>query len=128
MSDELVLLCPEPIELGLVGKEEHSAPEIADQEKKMKDRKMKIKSKTKEVPILTQQEPQVAVVPTLDVVKPAAVGVIDEALKACTCKNGKCAKKYCVCLKRAERCNPLVCSCRDCENLDSAEAEARRTE
>jgi hypothetical protein len=56
------------------------------------------------------------------------IELVAEDTKPCTCKNGKCAKKYCVCLKRAAKCNPQTCTCRDCVNLDSADAVMRRSE
>lgn len=49
-------------------------------------------------------------------------------MKPCTCKNGRCAKRYCQCLKRGVKCDPSLCTCRNCANDDSKEAAMRRSE
>ena len=46
---------------------------------------------------------------------------------ACTCPNGHCLKKYCVCLKQGVACNDR-CQCTDCENDSRPEAQRRRME
>jgi hypothetical protein len=85
----------------------------------------KIKRASKDTISQTQPEPLLRSEPA-DPSKSCVL--VAEDLKPCTCKNGRCSKKYCVCLKRGVKCNPALCSCRDCENLDSPEAEARRQE
>lgn len=112
---EIVLLKEEAPRVEAVGQ--------GEQESKRQAKNKKIKKTGTEKNVLAQPEPLLRS-EQLDPTK-AAAAVADD-LKPCTCKNGRCAKKYCVCLKRGAKCNPAVCTCRDCENLDSPEAEARR--
>ena len=44
------------------------------------------------------------------VIKPKVIG------QGCACKNNKCLRKYCECYRTGLKCNPLKCTCRDCEN------------
>ena len=109
--------CPEKaLALGLIVKEEDTPSEVVEIQQ---DLQVKLR-KTRKVLPLTQPE----VSKNSEVFEPQKA--IPDEMKPCTCKNGKCAKKYCVCLKRAGKCDPTLCSCRDCENLDSNEAETRR--
>ena len=96
-----------------------------EQEFKRQAKIKKIKRASKDTISQTQPEPLLRSEPA-DPSKSCVL--VAEDLKPCTCKNGRCSKKYCVCLKRGVKCNPALCSCRDCENLDSPEAEARRQE
>jgi hypothetical protein len=123
------LLCPEDnVELGLIVKEEPSCIVMLEEEEpevRRQTRSKKLKRAAKES--ASQMQATVLLASQSAPLKGVAVSVADD-VKPCTCKNGRCAKKYCVCLKRAEKCDPSLCTCRDCENLDSPTAEARRQE
>ena len=117
----------EPGVLGLIVKEEPSCIELVqdeeEQETKRQVRSKKIKRVAKEYISQTQ-----TAAPMLPNQSDSAKGEapVGEEAKPCTCKNGRCAKKYCVCLKKGGKCDPALCTCRDCENLDSVPAEDRR--
>lgn len=107
--------------LGLIIKNEINEDEPSEQEKKQTNAR-----RTKRTDSIDQS---VYALPGVAGLPPPLKGLeLAEDMKPCTCKNGKCAKKYCVCLKRAAKCNPQTCTCRDCANLDSPEAEQRRLE
>jgi hypothetical protein len=113
----------------LVVKEEPSCIELEqeeeDQEAKKQARAKKPKRTAKEQ--ISQTQTAAPIVGSQSALLKREAQSAEEA-KPCTCKNGRCAKKYCVCLKRAEKCDPTLCTCRDCENLDSKAAEDRRME
>lgn len=43
---------------------------------------------------------------------------MDTNRKGCNCRNSKCQKNYCDCLKMGLVCGPGVCSCQDCHNTE----------
>lgn len=127
---EFDLLCTEkPMTLGLIVKDESQQAEVVqinnEQDRRPKQRKTKrTEAEPAAQPVITNAPFVAASLP----LPTRAIDPVADDMKPCTCKNGKCAKKYCVCLKRAAKCNPMTCTCRDCANLDSAEAETRRSE
>ena len=46
-----------------------------------------------------------------------ALGREKEAAKGCSCKNSRCAKKYCECHSGGRRCSS-ACKCVGCINLE----------
>ena len=44
----------------------------------------------------------------------------------CTCKKTRCLKKYCECYRVGKKCNPDVCSCRDCANTKDRVVEEEK--
>jgi len=40
----------------------------------------------------------------------------------CGCKNSGCLKKYCECFREGQPCNPDVCKCQGCKNLEGVAA------
>lgn len=126
--EEVELHCPEKAVEVVLLKEEAPRTETAEQgeqQSKRQAKNKKIKRVAKETITLTQSEPMQR---SEQADPPKVTAPVADDQKPCTCKNGRCAKKYCVCLKRGSKCNPAFCTCRDCENLDSPEAEARRLE
>ena len=47
------------------------------------------------------------------------------SVAGCTCKSTKCLKKYCVCFAQGKKCDPNVCSCKDCENNEDRVVKPR---
>jgi hypothetical protein len=41
---------------------------------------------------------------------------VDKNRKGCSCKNSKCEKKYCDCLRMGLVCAEGTCSCENCNN------------
>tara|TARA_B100000963_G_scaffold320162_1_gene302511 strand:+ start:9797 stop:10435 length:639 start_codon:yes stop_codon:yes gene_type:complete len=46
-------------------------------------------------------------------------------VEGCTCKNTRCLKKYCVCFAKGNKCDPNVCSCKDCANTTDRHVEPK---
>jgi hypothetical protein len=51
---------------------------------------------------------------------------LDQNRKGCNCRNSKCDKNYCDCLRSGQACGEGICSCVDCLNTEEHQ-EKRET-
>ena len=86
----------------------------------IKDEERKGQNKTNQIIFHTQ--------PIHDIMQQMAADKAQPERIRCTCARGRCAQKYCVCLKAGLPCDPKLCSCKCCENDDRNEAVERRKE